>query len=277
MLNGSSNSYDSSQLDSPPHHHHQFSSTPMNGTMSGSFTEGSSSLNHSGSFLSHNTTGNSSSRGGDKDGSSPTPASSANTSATGKPKPQKQTLPWMAELKQTQDKKRSLVSPVAPPPSVTPSPTPSAVASQTPPKEVAVRAPPLPAKPSSLSSAAAAPPPPATEKPQFTNNLNHSSSVAPVPTPTPAPAPSKPSYPPTTTKKSQSPAPTITNHNHHASSFVDNARGDADNNTISNKAYVSWEEHLALKTRVTSLENEVEHLKRQLKMLLDRDLRGHIV
>lgn len=295
MLNGSSHSYDGSITDSPPHHH----STPLNhnsvnsnGTMSGSYTDGGgSSLNHSGSFHSHN---NSSSLR-DKEGS-PTPPTSANTSGvsgTAKPKKQQQALPWMAELKQTQDKKRNFGPAVTPAggssSAVTPPP---ATTSATPPQPVAkehAKAPPLPAKPTSLSSPLSND---AASKP--INNLNHSSSLSntttssTIATPSPYNLPSK-SFPPN--KKSPSPAPppsTTSNHNHHhspstliSSSVVDNnshlLRGGDGDNSNSNKSYVSSEDYQALKTRVTCLENEVETLKRQLKLLLDRDLRGHIV
>ncbi|ODN00326.1 SH3 domain-containing kinase-binding protein 1 [Orchesella cincta] len=273
MMNGSSHSFDNSVADSPPPHH----STPMNisvtsngGTPSVSYTE-QSSLNHSGSFHSHSR---------DKEGS-PTP-SSANSSI-GAAKPKKQALPWMAELKQTQDRKKNLVSPIAPSAATTtpgstslsttpPVTTSPALQQQQPapvhpvtPKEPAAKAPPLPAKPSSLA--------PSTGQEKVVNNVNHTT-TAPVNN-TSFGGSNKP-YP----KKSHSPAPPapIVTSNHTSNSVSnssDSHRGDGDSN--SNKGYVTYEEYSALKTRVTSLENEVETLKRQIKLLLDRDLRGHIV
>ncbi|CAL8071967.1 unnamed protein product [Orchesella dallaii] len=267
MMNGSSHSFDNSVTDSPPPHH----STPMNisvtsnGTPSVSYTEGSS-LNHSGSFHSHSR---------DKEGS-PTPTSANSSISAAKPK--KQALPWMAELKQTQDRKKNLVSPVAP--SAAPTTSGSTSLSTTPPvtsspapqqqpapphpisKEPAAKAPPLPAKPSSLSTSIG------SEK--VVNNVNHAPPVNNT-----SFSGSNKIYP----KKSPSPAPPVpiapTNHSNSIGNSLDSHRGDGDSN--SNKGYVTIEEYAALKTRVTSLENEVETLKRQIKLLLDRDLRGHIV
>lgn len=249
MLNGSTHSYDSSLADSPPPHH----STPnnlsvnSNGTMSGSYTD------NSGNFLSQSR---------DDKETSPTP-SSANSSVNAS-KPKKQTLPWMAELKQTQDKKRGLVTPgatnspiaqsgVSPSLSTNNSPNVTTPSPHTQPPSTATKAPPLPAKPSTLGSVSGG-------QDKTYNNLNHSNSFG--------------SSNKAFIKKS-SPAPPMSNVPVNHNNADSHHRGDGDGNA--NKGYITYEEHAALKTKVISLENEVEILKRQVKQLMDRDLRGHIV
>lgn len=250
MVNGSSHSYEGSTNESPPLRH----STPINhsvtsnGTPSGSFDAGS--LNHSGSYLSQSR---------DKEGS-PTPSANSSGVSASKPKQPKQALPWMAELKKTQDLKKSGNTPGTSAPSVTSPVTtsPAQINQQTAPtppsgKEAVAKAPPLPAKPSSLSSSGS--------QDKMTNNLNHS-------------ALNNSTYGVANknfTKKSPSPA--LPNSTSISSDNIQ--RGDGDSN--SNKGYVTYEEYAALKTRVTSLENELETLKRQFKMFMDRELRSHIV
>jgi hypothetical protein len=170
----------------------------------------------------------------------------------------KKLLPWMAELKEKQDKKQGLNN--SPNISTTSNntssnsmglsnssslphmPNSTAIAKEpehTIPPTLPVKAPPLPAKPNSFDKGSAISP--AAAAPAVTNRILGKKPPAPV-------------------------HPNVIN-------SEGNSGGSGDS-----KNYVSYEEHAKLRDRVLVLESELETVRRQVKLLLDRELnQGHIV
>ena len=254
----------------------------------------------------------------DQDSSPQTGYSGTPTSVNPPPKP-KQVLPWMTELKQTQDKKRQATSPVA---STTSSPsstvssnvnafssntnaTTSPALSSIPslrsrdrdsggsnlPQPTA-KAPPLPAKPVLNAEKVA----PTTNGSIATTPVVTTSTVSmrlgrKTPTTSSTVSSIASNYvntvvPPTGTNATSA---NNVNNNSTGNANANNSYVNANNTTDgppsttvgkggTNPAFVPYEEHARLKDRVFFLESELEAVKKQLKLLLDRDLnRGHIV
>ena len=216
-------------------------------------------------------------------GSSPTKEVSPGPYGSSVNKP-KQALPWMAELKQKQDRKSIVnvntssnnVSSVTVSTSnvsqkeSSPSPTPP---------PITTRAPPLPAKPQIPSI----PSPTVTDKPIVNNSSSHhpnnnivnstttvssSSAITTSASSVTSTASSKFGY----MKRMGVSTPAIgpnasTGSNHHNNS-----------NATETPDFVSYEEYSKLKDKVSHLESELELVKKQVKLLLDRDFtKGHIV
>lgn len=185
----------------------------------------------------------------------------------------KKVPPWMAELKQKQDKK-ALNSPNT---SIGLNSTASSVGASS---------------PSPLSHAVSAPP-----------NVNHSmeKDSAPRTLPVKDLAPPLPAKPNTLATNSPSidKSPTVSPSTHHSGGVPPvvanrltgkkppapvhfNAINNNFNNDVSigggDKMYVSYEDYAKLRDRMIALEAELEAVRRQVKLLLDRELnQGHIV
>jgi len=255
LTNGSTHSAINDSLDSPPVNH----STPFNSTLN---STGSVSLLETSQETSNST--------------SSTPS---NTSGSAAPKPKK-LLPWMAELKQTQDKKRtsnifnassspsSATSPASLPPVVSSSSTGNQIKEKepvpTPTPAAHTKAPPLPAKPTSLSTSSSTDKASVVSPSGLSNTVNvttGSAATAPIITTN------------RTFSMNKKPAPVTPALNNHVNSVHDsNASGD------SKQQFVPYEDYAKLRDRVSVLESELEILRRQVKMLMDRDSsHGHIV
>ncbi|XP_021949236.1 SH3 domain-containing kinase-binding protein 1 isoform X2 [Folsomia candida] len=249
-INGVYNSHDS--FESTPNNH----STPLNLSLNNSISQSNTPSN---SMLDNSNV----SENGSFDGSAGGSASKA-----------KKVPPWMAELKQKQDKKalNSTTSPntttslAGSPSLLTSSSTPLPHVTPTPPiahagsieKETivstpAVKAPPLPAKPNTLVTSS--------------NSIDKSSPTVVSPSTHLSGAPIVANR----LLGKKPPAPGFipnTNHSH-----VSN-----DMNGSDSKNHVSYEDYAKLRDRVIILEAELETVRRQVKLLLDRELsQGHIV
>lgn len=172
----------------------------------------------------------------------------------------KKLLPWMAELKQKQDKKQALNSTNNSPNStaVNNLSASSSGLSTPQPSDTAAKAPPLPAKPSSLAT-------------------NANPSIDKSPSVSPSTIPSSQSSGLMNRIKKPAPGHLGGNSNHnHTTVFSNNESGIG--GAGDSRSYVSFEEYAKLRDRVIVLESELETVRRQVKLLLDRELnQGHIV